>query len=394
MTTVLDTARRSGQMHALVVGVGHYPHCASAEAGVGPLAGLGRRFGQLSSPPQSALALAQWLLDEQVDDEVAPLGSVELLVSGVPAPVVGITDGPAEVDPPTWENVSEACDRWYQRCDSDSSNVALFFFSGHGFQYADRQALLLEDFGRSPHRILDNAVSFDRTVARMDQCRARTQCYFVDSCREMPYELRMLPPDGARSLVDPVPLDDGVALGLGPRDALTIFSTAPGERAWGHGGKVTVFTHALLAAMGGLAAQQDQVPGRWEVTTESLWPAVRRLLSRYGTTGSENQQAMLGHGPSLATPLRRLRQPPQIGFRLGCDPADALRNARMGLARLGDHSVEQWREPPRAEVWEGSTPAGLYSVGARFDSGGYCNTDQPMAFRPPYVDFALPVERT
>lgn len=63
--------------HAIVIGVGAYPHLIG---GAGPLTNRNEGMAQLSSPPLSARALAEWLI-ESLHDPSKPLATVALLLS-------------------------------------------------------------------------------------------------------------------------------------------------------------------------------------------------------------------------------------------------------------------------------------------------------------------------
>src|SRR4051794_38186136 len=75
--TVFSTKVKGPATHALVIGVGHYPHLpggASKKKVANP-----DGMGQLKSPPESARAVARWLIEEYRSDR--PLSSVALLTS-------------------------------------------------------------------------------------------------------------------------------------------------------------------------------------------------------------------------------------------------------------------------------------------------------------------------
>ena len=103
--------------HALIIGVGGYPHLPG---GTGPTIADPTMFAgltQLTSPPASAVALAEWLVAADAERWVAPLASVDLLVSPHPAyPEVGA--GTVE---PTIANIGTAYRAWRQRAAAQST---------------------------------------------------------------------------------------------------------------------------------------------------------------------------------------------------------------------------------------------------------------------------------
>lgn len=381
MTTLIDRGVDGPRTHALVIGVGRYPYCdpANGAATRGPWGALARRFTAVSSPPCSAVAVAQWLMDEQGDDAIAPLGSVELFVSGNVPSAVGTPDGPVVVEPPTFAAVEAGFRRWYQRCDAHDDNVAFFFFSGHGCARGS-QLLLLEDVGASELNFFGNAIAIDTTVQGMARCRARAQCYFIDACREIPDELLAMADIAARPLIQPL-------LHRGFRDAPVIFSTTPGDRAFGVDGGPTLFTGAVLQALGGLAARQPR-PGRWEVTTDLLAPTIDRLLTWREGCG----QRAVGEGSVQGRAVRRLRREPQVAFRLGCAPREALPAAELRLVRPLSERLEL-RRLPALGLWEDRARADYYELRALFGRGEFGDTAEGLVLYPPHVEFDLPVLR-
>ena len=77
MTLVLQRPQAGPQTHAFLMGVGAYPHLLNAD----PQLPLDlKALDQLPSAPRSAIAVGRWL-SESYRNPVAPLGSVELLLS-------------------------------------------------------------------------------------------------------------------------------------------------------------------------------------------------------------------------------------------------------------------------------------------------------------------------
>jgi Caspase domain len=375
VTTVFDRGTDGPRTHALVIGVGHYPYCAEGSAGraAGPAAALARRFTPVTSPPASALALARWLMAEQVDDEIAPLGSVEVLASPN-------ATADAAIEAPTHTAVRAAVGRWYERCDADPDNVAMFFFSGHGCAQGGSQFLLLEDLGESPLRFFANSIHLDDLVDGMARSRAGTQCYFVDACREVPDEILTMSTIQAEPLIQPY-------LTAGFRDAPVVLSTLRGRPAFGTPGGSTLFTHALIQALSGSAAEQPR-PGCWEVTTDRLAPTIDRLLTWQGRSA----QSTVVQGSFGRRPIRRLKGKPHVPFRLGCAPREALAAAELSLVQPYPDRVARQRAP-RPEIWEDGVLADHYRMHALFSAGDFADAAELLAIHPPYLEFDLPVSR-
>jgi hypothetical protein len=379
---VFDRGIDGPRTHALVIGVGQYPYCAAGtdNSAAGPAAALARRFTPVTSPPASALALARWLMAEQIDDEIAPLGSVEVLASSSGPTDLDTPTGPQAVEAPTHAAVRAGFERWYERCDAHPDNVALFFFSGHGCAKGGSQFLLLEDVGESPLRFFANSIDLDDLVDGMASCRARTQCYFVDACRNVPDELLTM------STIQTEPLIQSY-LTAEFRDAPVVLSTARGDQAFGIPGGCTLFTLALMQALGGSAAEQPR-HGCWEVTTDRLAPTIDRLLTWHGPS----PQSTVVQGSFGRRPIRRLKGEPHVPFRLGCDPREALAAAELSLIQPYPDRVAR-RRAPKPEIWEDGVLAAHYRMHALFSAGDFADGAELLAIYPPYLEFDLPVSR-
>ncbi|MET9633786.1 caspase family protein [Lentzea sp. NPDC006480] len=377
MTTVIDRGTDGPRTHALVIGVGLYPHCRN-DIHDGPDAALARQFTTLTAPPLSALEVTRWLLAEQLDEETAPLGSIELLVSGNADQTVTTPDGTVTVDSPTYPAVEAAFDRWRSRCDANEGNVAFFFFSGHGCAKG-KQYLPLEDVGRRPGSFFSDAIELDSLVHGMGRNRASVQTYFIDACRMVPAELLDKYEINARSLLDS-------HLVTARRDAPVVYSTVSGEVARAVEGRPSPFTEAMLQALSGSAAAQPN--GRWEVTTDRLVSAINRIRAWHG---DPEQLTEYGLGTQVTgRTIRRLKGMPQVPFRLGCNPREALLEAQLSLlVPFSDQVAFERRPEPR--VWEGSTDAQVYGFRAAFGPGRYVDSTKAFPLWPPNYECDLDV---
>jgi hypothetical protein len=157
MTTVYtsqEAARdpRAVGTHVLIVGVGEYPSLLGGD----PTRSLDDPMSlkQLSSPPESAKALASWFLGRQGGASPAPAGfhnpgaplvTVEMLLS--PGQTYTRPDGtPVPVEAATRANIARRFDFWSERAAAHADNVAVFYFCGHGVMGAN-DYLLPADFG-------------------------------------------------------------------------------------------------------------------------------------------------------------------------------------------------------------------------------------------------------
>jgi hypothetical protein len=385
VTTVFDRTDGVGQTHALVIGVGRYRHLSG---GVRPADDpIARRLGQLASPATSALAVARFLLREQVADPEAPLGSVELAVSPAgPVDTVSELEVDGErvpVEPATFSRVRDAVDRWFARCQRHAGNVAFLYVSGHGVGVArEHVTLLLEDFAERPQELFANAVDVDGLRLGMAACRASTQCFFVDACRSVPDELLERLEVRAPSLLD--------GWHHRPRpDALTVYATGHDEQAFGRSGGLTRYADALLRALRGLGARREK--GAWRVTTDHVGLAVAEVLRHGNEIPGTPVQCADVVGGGRGSVLRVLSGIPAVPFRLGCDPAAATDAATMRLVGLWDGRVADQRDGGTGD-WLGEVAAGAYDFQVRFPGREFRDGRLEVAAHPPWLDDLLPVD--
>jgi hypothetical protein len=378
VTLVYKTRRKGPKTHVLVIGVGGYRHLPG---GTGPMmrdpiayGGL----GQLSSPPESALAVRDLFLDSTPDAWQAPLGTVDLLVSPHPDDPWPDGRGVAYTEP-TGTNIKKAFDRWKRRCNEDAWNVAIFYFCGHGLEGSE-QYLLASDFGANENRKGENAIAIDSTIKGLWHCKAKTQCVFVDACRVVATAAQSAELGNALALATYVP-------GMQPvyvEHPLVLRAANSGSEAFGKPRQVSYFTRALVDALLGLAAQQDN-NGDWVVTTESLAFKFSKVLSIVAPNVKPPRPE-----PGPPSELYRPPEPPAVHLTVGCEPGEALRSARLSC-RHSTKAIRKERDPA-AERWELDIEAGGYELAARFDDL-YKNKRDFVLVDPPRLSRNLTVVR-
>lgn len=369
MTLVVDQGSDGPRVHALVVGVGAYRHLPG---GTEPVTHDTLGLRQLSGPPVSARAFADWVATSLRHPRV-PLGTVELLTS--PGPPDGI---------PSMATFATVFEKWYARCDTHEDNVALFYFCGHGVE-RESLFLLLEDVGRSPLSLLENALDVGQTYQGMARCRAREQYFFVDACREIPFQLLQQLSGNARVLVTPQLVGDQ------RRDTALVYATSGGAKAYGKAGQVTRFTQALIRALDGLGGRLDGAS--WVVDLSSLQRAVTQLLARGGDGAPVQVPSVRGAGLGV---LHRFERAPVVPVSLACLPPAAITAATITLSPLAalPGAVPGAPAPPLVAGpggWSVDVPADIYTLAVDFPDGGYTATRKSIAALPPGV-YDEPVE--
>ncbi|MFI2261745.1 caspase family protein [Streptomyces tubercidicus] len=371
MTTVWESGLEGPAAHALVIGVGAYDWFPDGPRYVKGRKGdrLSKEFAQLASPPASAHALCEGLLERFRDlPGGLTLGSLEAVVSAKEQIILKGDDGAGvPLGPATFEGVEEAFWAWYERCDSHQDNVALFFFCGHGTQVGrGPQALLLQDTGENVRDYFRTAVDLHTLVEGMERNSARIQCYFVDACRFAPERLYEDGDVRATRLLTPPrrPRD---------RDRVVVHSTRPGMKAHGPLEGVTRFTEAVLRAL--LTPESDPAGEAWAVTTETVGKFVRELMDWPGLRpdgiAMPNQRCDFS---SLSTSqggvLFSFDEAPPVPFHFDTSPGESLSDAEWAL-KDREHQELYASRPPMPEPWIGQGPVGPVRVEVSFADGRF-----------------------
>lgn len=365
-----DSGKPGRGMHALIIGVGGYPHL---EGGTGqeiedPL--QYGNLGQLTSPPRSALAFARWLRDSNHDCWKAPLATIDVLIS--PAP--GDPEPGGTMDTfrdATIGSIQAAFDAWKRRCRDD--DVSVFYFCGHGLQ-SEEQILLASDFGRYDNHF-SGAFAFDSTRQGFLQSPPKTQCFFIDACREVT-------PGVVESLGGATGLPFMEPKAYKPRlceHDLTLQSSAPFESAFAPLQDVSYFTTALIDALHSGAASTDEY-GDWVISTDGVASRIDELLRAASGRSQATEK-----GPGLTpTVLCRLDKIPDVKLILECDPRAAHASATLSYEPTPPPLGERVkRTPPASNVWNQTVKAGYYTIGAEFADETFGNVSRTVLVTPP-----------
>ncbi|WP_287040930.1 caspase family protein [Mycobacterium sp.] len=347
MTQIIETQSEGPQIHVLAIGVGAYRHLRD---GSEPVDHDTLGLKQLTGPPHSVLAFVEWIT--RINHPTARLGTVELLVS--PEIEYRRTGGSSiKVEAPSASNVEDAFERWYRRCDERKSNVAVFYFCGHGVEL-NSQFLLLEDFGKSNLALLKNSIDIGDLYAAMKQCQARAQYYFVDACRGIPAEFYGMLKGEADKLLQG-------ELGIDPRtDSVLLFATSGGSKAYGKPNEPTLFTQALIRALDGLGSRNGG--SGWVVNMSDVQRAITLLTPK--------QLPAVRHCKGVGE-LHILAHGPTVPVNIGCDPAAAVAEASIAVTSLRRPDATLPEPHTNSSGWSYELPADLYRLEVRFIEGTY-----------------------
>jgi hypothetical protein len=366
-----DVVANQPRLHALVVGVADYPHL---NGGGGPPALDPLGLSQVTCPAVTAKEIARWLLSDYSNHPSA-LGSVELLLS--PHQVIERPDHqmiPAENA--TFDAIESAFNRWVKRCSSDPGNTAFFYFCGHGLNKVT-QFLLPQDFGdpkwADPWR---NCVDFDGLRVGMRSCKARTQLFFVDACRETPFGMLDQIAVTGQSLIK-AKFSDSVD------SSAAYYATTEGKRAFGPENDVTYFGRAVTSCLSGAGTVNTN--GRWVVNTYSIGSALGLMMAHLG----RRHALALSCNPNVSG-MGSIHDPasPKVIASIRCTSRAADAAAEIVLQRGGDIRTSPVgdQRPLIAEILPGEWTIDVKFPGGQFQNGSKLDTLIP----PVYEGVPLP----
>jgi hypothetical protein len=360
--------------HAVVIGVGAYPHLIGGD---GPLTPRNGGLVQLSSPPVSAFTFAAWLLDG-FNNPDAPLASLSLLVSDSENRAFSHAKLEEPVVPATADSsaVIAALRAWKERGDANEQNLMMFFYCGHGVARGlDGLTLLLRDYGAVPAMPMEGAIDFAALQRGMAQCPASRQCFFVDACRQVSDIARNTTESGNKVIQDDInrPFESDWNYAV-------LYSTVEGESAYGRRDKPSFYTEELIKGLNGTAANNRNAQGQWRVSTSDLNQAIHRGLSL--------------RGKKIRNPAVRLvefefhlpKAEPIIPVTVSCESRADHEHAVLSCERNGE-VVD--RRDPAIEDWVTELAYGSYDFKA--EVGSRIGQRAGEFILPPYREIAIKV---
>jgi hypothetical protein len=246
--------------HAFVVGCGRYPNLGAD--------GTADR----KAPIAGALAMARMLLAQR-DKLIAPLGSIELLLSdpvatesvadiGTHLPDATVT----RVDAADERHFRDSGERWLERiCPGD---VVVFYFSGHGIMDRIGGAVgVLEDAKRSKLKPWTQTFSMTKLTMALRTVSAESAWIFFDACQEVVTEFADRLWEVDNIYFKELNLSDITNSSCEP---LALAGAAAGRFAWApNGDEPPFFTQILLKGLSGCCVEKTREHG-WAVTGVTL----------------------------------------------------------------------------------------------------------------------------
>ena len=365
-------------VHALVIGVGDYPHLAGGSSN--------DRFeghenmGQLGGAPISARRFADWLIGpDGYHDPDRPLASVRLLLSGGDGRYANPATGEEHAVPPaTLAEVTTAIDEWSTALNVNEGDLAIFFFSGHGVMVGMEQILLLSDFGDlKARKVRGAAIRFNPFRLGMSHFAAREQCYFLDACRSYTEAFASALGAAGESFLDPAPKF------YSRFAAQPVFNaTVAGEYAFGRDDEPSLFTGALLQALKGGGTDNRKSPEQWQILPSQLNDAIEFIVRRRAKREGLGRLQIPSAQELVPLSLGRIVGPPLVPVGLGCNPEEATPLGRFKFTE--------------AAGWRAGEPDPLLRYGTHrfdvtFEDPRFGPSSFEMEIRPPYREIEVPV---
>lgn len=350
------------QLHAFIIGIGGYRHVADGVEAKDAVVNQLGVLQQLTSPPKSALAFRDLLLNS-TDQWQAPLGSIEFLLS--PAPSDPNPDGDGQnFAPATFDNISASFNAWKNRCESHEDNIALFYFCGHGVEKGS-QYLLPDDFGKNEVNPWMHCISFDSTRLAFHQVKAKTQIFLVDACREITPQM----------LTRDLPENPLMIPEISPECQfnLTIKAAARSKVAMGPKNQPSYFTQALLKVFQQGALAKKTGNNTWVVNTGRIAAEINDILKSIQNTEDFKQRCNSEINES--SDVFTLNATPLVDVSIS-----AASNVIPFCEKLpnGPRTQRENHDAP----WQFNTEAGIYSIGIDQNIGLH-------SFDPPSKDIKL-----
>lgn len=386
--TVFNTKVKGAATHAIVIGVGHYPHLPGGSSPVKFTAEPS--LGQLASPPVSARAIARWLIEEY-RHPAKPLASVRLLLSDSKSKTFEFIHAgkqkQVETLATTMPEVKQAVRAWHDDGNQNADHLLLFFFCGHGIAASPDLGLLLADFGAEPKAPLEGSIHFRVFRNNMDTCAAREQCYFIDACRVATDTLIIESGNAGQSIIDKVKTYN-VSGRL--RQEHTFYSTLAGAKAYARpGGQPSLFTEALLEGLKG-AGCEEATPGQWQVEAVILHRALSKLMQD-ASLRLAVPEIQLSTADDNATVMLNTVAAPVIPLTVGCRPREA--NGVATLHCTNGAEVRKRGPDKKHKTWKLIVPIGEYDFAARFRAAaGYQLAEllkHPIRPTFPYIELKV-----
>lgn len=367
---VHDNNKFGRAMHALVIGVGAYPHLLGGD---GQLTDSHDGLRQLSSPPSSARAFANWLIGN-FNNPSHPRHTISLLLSEAsPEPYVNLETGTRhDVATANFQNIQNAVDDWVERGNEHIDDMLVLFFCGHGISNGQSMIILPSDYGSRTTNAFDTAIDFLALYDSLNQYQALNQWFFIDCCRA--HADSLLKNEGRSIIQDRPRQADGI------RIAPVFYSTLSGEYAYGESEAPSFYTDALVKCLDHHAADTDAHDERWLVNNYQLAEALQEIMNEM-----RNDDGVVRQFPHVTNIGGRYvfhypKELPNTKLNIFIDPPTYFRHAKISVTNTEHPQIAFHRQPSEGHSWELTVPSGYYRVDAEIPNDSeLCRTRVSLA---------------
>jgi Caspase domain len=351
-------------VHAIVIGIGHYRHLPGGLADETQLPEV-PPIAQLTAPPHSARAMANFFFDTYHGDPAHPLSSLSVLIAEKdPKPYKHLLVPDRNIADATIANLRAAVRAWKQRGDRNEDNLLIFYICCHGISSGIQHTLIASDFAKDGEKLFTRAIDLTELHRGMGQCKAKAQVYFIDACRVMTPKLLEEEYKG-----DPIVEADG---SVAPRSSPIFKSSLSGDATWSLRDQPSPFAQSIGKAYLGGAWRREQ--GRWLVCSTLLKTAmqhqIKRILWQFPRFPSDIDR---DNDVTLILKYPKDGQEPLVPLDVLCAPGDANLTVRLELLRTGAAAPLKIpsRDPALPAAWLLDVPRGEYKVSCSFDEQNF-----------------------
>jgi hypothetical protein len=377
-----------GKVHALLIGVSNYWYLRDDVP-------LPRTFGlrPLESASLTVVRVAEWL--EKYGLAGRSLGSCTVLTA--PSAIELLDPGVTAQDSTcTHADFIREVAAWRLRASQDPSDLAFFYFAGHGVQRQQRDhVLLLQDFGDGVGGVLSKA--FDSTslidgmaITADYPNMAQSQIYFFDACRMSLEEFTRFAKGEPWNFWDWI---NSTNEQRSARTAPVLHTATDGSSSFGMSGEQSVFSDALLRCLNGSAAREngEHEDGRlrWTVSLTSLLQGLAIEIADSNDAWN-TAQTFESSGIRDDLVLREVDPPPAAEISVSILPEKACALAALEVL----DELEEPRQnvaPVEPNPFVATLPAGYYTVRAHYVPDGPYRAIRRLV-TPPGRSFRLALE--
>jgi hypothetical protein len=355
--------------HALIIGISDYTFLPNPGAAFELDSPFTQRMGiyRLSAAARSAWELYQWLLKARLS---VPLKTCRLLLAPSAHESDMVTGLAEQSGTCNLDDFLTEVYQWRRDAEGDPANVAFFYFCGQGFEVSSEPLLVLQDFGKPVGPFLRNTVSVSNLVNGMAPSSrapniARTQLYFVDTCRHRQESLRYF------EAMNSTAVFDAEVIGLDDRSAPIFYAAAPGDSAFLIPHEYSVFSKALIECLQGAAAvhrTNEYGDATWVVSVSSLVSnlpnEVKKLLSE-----PQVRQEVTVSGAVRDAIICCVDTPPPVEVSIEVDPSSAAGSVTIQVRDAELNSIVYLSAPDHPYPYRILLRPGLYVCEVKFLSG-------------------------